>query len=383
MTQNGENALSDTSARHAGNTPYRLLDAWRGVAALWVVMLHVRLDSTPVWLFNFSAGGHLGVPMFFVISGYCIANAAMRSLNAPSPVRHFLAARVSRIYPPYFCASVLAALLSLVLTMLVDRHVVASSQIADLNLRHQDWRFWVGALTLTQLPLHTASLIRVFWSLCYEVVFYGLIALGLWGALRLKQPKWLLEASAVLTLGVLIWLDAAGGHGAFPWNLWPQFGLGVLVYQILAEPKQTGPKVVFVLCGALIVYGAARFPDVGSVDGLSGGFQSQFYLGFALVLLLLFRWDALLARLRPVRALASVGLFSYSLYLIHLLALGIVTQGLNRVGSLQTHALLVYALKLVLCVGIGRLFFLVCERPFLDSRQRQVLSASLPEGMVQ
>ena len=384
MIQSSENIPADTPVRHAGNTPYRLLDAWRGVAALWVVMLHMRLPSTPAWLFDFSAGGHLGVPMFFVISGYCIANAAMRSLRAPSPVKHFLGARVRRIYPPYLCASLLAVGLSLLLSALVQRHVVASSQIADLDLRHQSWRFWVGALTLTQLPLHTASLIRVFWSLCYEAAFYALIALALWGTLKLKQPKRALEASAVLTLGVLVWLDMAGGHTAFPWNLWPQFGLGVLVYQILAQPERTLPKALFALCGALIVYGAVRYPEAGSVDGLSGGFQSLFYLGFASVLLLLFRWDSRLAGLKPVRALAGVGLFSYSLYLIHLLALGIVTQGLNRIGFIQPHALLVYALKLALCIGAGRLFFHVCERPFLDSRQRQVMRAGRsPKGMVQ
>lgn len=376
--------MTTVPVRHAGNTPYRLLDAWRGAAALWVVMLHVRLPSTPAWLFNLSAGGHLGVPMFFVISGYCIANAAMRSLTAPRPVKHFLTARVHRIYPPYLCASLLAVGLSLLLTALVQSHVIASSQIADLNLRHQSWRFWVGALTLTQLPLHAASLIRVFWSLCYEVVFYGLIALTLFGTLRLKQPKRLLDVSAVLTLGVLAWLDITGGHGGFPWNLWPQFGLGVLVYQILAQPERNGPKIVFALCGLLIVTGAVRYPEVGSVDGLSGGFQSVFYLGFAGLLLLLFRWDSPLARLGPVRALAGVGLFSYSLYLIHLLALGIVTQGLNRIGFIPAHPLLAYGLKLALCIAAGRLFFLVCERPFLDSRQRQVLRASSSlEGMVQ
>ena len=384
MVQNSENALSDTPVRHAGNTPYRLLDAWRGVAALWVVMLHVRLPSTPTWLFSFSAGGHLGVPMFFVISGYCIANAAMRSVHAPSPLRHFLWARVHRIYPPYLCASLLAVGLSLLLSALVQRHVIASSQIADLNLRHQSWRFWVGALTLTQLPLHTASLIRVFWSLCYEVVFYALTALGLFGALRLKRAQLLLEVSAVLTLGVLIWLDMAGGLGPFPWNLWPQFGLGVLVYQVLAQPERTLPKALFALCGTLIVYGAVRFGSASGADGISSGAQSLFYLGFACVLLLLFRWDSQLARLGPVRALSGVGLFSYSLYLIHLLALGIVTQGLNRIGFIPAHALLMYGLKLVLCIAAGRLFFLVCERPFLDWRQRQLLQReSSPKAVVQ
>ena len=358
--------------RHAGNTPYRLLDAWRGVAALWVVMLHVRLPSTPAWLLHVSAGGHLGVPMFFVISGYCIANAAMRSATRPSPVRHFLVARVRRIYPPYLLAAALAAGLSLALTVLVQRHVVGSSQIAALDLPGQSWRFWLATLTLTQLPLHTALVIRVIWSLCYEVAFYALAALGLLIAVRAKQPERMLDGSAILTLGVLGWLALAPSSCLFPWNLWPQFGLGALVYQCLAQPGRFFPRLLLLLCGGLTAVFAVRFPAFGTTDGLSGGFQSLFTLGFAGLLLLGFRWDEDLARLRPARALAGVGLFSYSLYLVHLLALGIVTQGLSRLGAISSHGLLLYVVKLALCVAAGRLFFQAFERPFLDSHQKQV-----------
>lgn len=91
----------------------------------------------------------------------------------------------------------------------------------------------------------------------------------------------------------------------------------------------------------------------------------------------------MLSDMRPVRLLAKVGLFSYSLYLIHLLALGIVTQDLNRVHFLQSDALLIYGIKLALCVAAGKLFFLVCERPFLDSSQRQVVQANRVKGVVQ
>lgn len=374
MIQNSAAAPSNTPVRHAGNTPYRLLDALRGVAALWVVMLHVRLDSTPTWLFHLSAGGHLGVPMFFVISGYCIANAAMRSLKAPSPVMHFVKARIGRIYPPYFCASLAAVGLSLALTLLMERHIVASSQIAALDLRHQSWRFWVGALTLTQLPLHTALLIRVLWSLCYEAAFYGLMALGLFGALKLRQPQRLLDASAVLTLGILVWLGSNPASCLFPWNLWPQFGLGVLVYQILAQPERRTPKVLFGLCSILIILGAMRFSEFGAVDGLPGWFQSLYYLGFAALLLLLFRWDGRLSEIKGVRLLSKVGVFSYSLYLIHLLALGLVTQALNRAHFFQPYALVTYAVKLTVCAAAGWLFFLVCEKPFLDSRRRGTIA---------
>ena len=363
--------------RHAGNTPYRLLDAWRGVAALWVVMLHVRLENTPVLLYQFSAGGHLGVPMFFVISGYCIANAAVRSLDAPRPVAHFITARVRRIYPPYLLASLAAAVLSLLLTFLVRRHVVQGSQIADLDLLHQSWRFYVGALTLMQLPLHTSFLIRVLWSLCYEAAFYVIVALLLLCAVRTRQTPRLLDALAVLTVGALLWHGLGGGSSPFPWGLWPQFGLGALVYQILAQPGRRGPQAAFVLCGVLVICDAVRHGGVGTIDGISGGFQDLFTLIFAAMLLLLFRWDAWLTGRWPVRMLSWVGLFSYSLYLIHLLALGIVTQGLGRLHGLGGHPLVLYGVKLVVCVVVGRVFFQFCERPFMDTRQRQARREAL------
>ncbi len=341
-----------------------------GVAALWVVMLHVRLESTPTLLYQFSAGGHLGVPMFFVISGYCIANAAVRSLNTPRPARHFIAARIRRIYPPYLLAS-LAAALSLLLTLLIHRHIIQSSQIADLDLLHQGWRFYVGALTLTQLPLHTSFLIRVLWSLCHEAAFYAAVALLLLCAVRARQTARLLDALAVLTVGTLVWRILAGAACPFPWDLWPQFGLGALVYQVLAQPERRSPRTAFLLCGTLVVCDAVRHGRVGSTDGISGGFQGLFTLAFAGALLLLFRWDDWLTGRWPVRLFSSVGIFSYSLYLIHLLALGIVTQGLGRLHGLGAHPLVLYGIKLVVCVAVGRVFFQFCERPFMDTRQRQ------------
>jgi exopolysaccharide production protein ExoZ len=358
--------------RHAGNTPYRMLDAWRGVAALWVVLLHVHLPTTPAPLAYFSTFGHLGVPMFFVISGYCIANAATRSLNNSRPMAHFLKARVRRIYPPYFFASLIAVLLSLLLTVLIQYHLVKSSQIAGLDLMHQGWRFYVGALTITQLPLHTTLIVRVLWSLCYEVAFYAVVAVLLFCAVRAKQASRLLDALSLLTVGTLVWLNLAGSACPFPWSLWPQFGLGALVYQVLAQPQRKTPQAVFLLCSVLVTAYALRHGSEGSTDGISGGFQDFFYLGFAVLLLLLFRWDAILTRSWPARLFSWVGLFSYSLYLIHLLALGIVTQGLSRLHSLDAHPLLLFLLKLVLCIAVGRLFFQFCERPFLDTRQRQM-----------
>lgn len=336
-------------------------------------MLHVSLVGIPAPLYAFSQFGLLGVPMFFVISGYCIAHAAVRSLDSPQPVAHFLRARVRRIYPPYFLASLIAAVLSAALSLLIRHHVLKSSQLADLDIFHQPLRFYVAALTLTQMPLHTMFLVRVFWSLCYEVAFYALVAAFLLLALRFHLVPRLLDALGFVTIGTLLWLVLYGEACPFPWNLWPQFGLGVLVYQLLAQPERKAPQALFVLSAVLLVVFVARHDYRGIIDPASLQVRMGFSLVFALVLLALFRWDAVLVRLRPLRLLSSVGLFSYSLYLIHLLALGVVTQGLQRITLLATHPLPLYLVKIAVCLLIGRLFFHVCERPFLDTRQRQAL----------
>ena len=309
--------------------------------------------------------------MFFVISGYCIAHAAVRSQNATRPIAKFALARIRRIYPPYLLAASIAIVLSLTMTVLIQHHVLRSSQLADLNLLHQGWRFYVGTLTLTQLLLHTDVVIRVIWSLGYEVTFYAIFAVLLlvpaWG----KSTPRLLDMIGLITFFSLL-LQNFGTHLApFPWDLWPQFGFGALVYQVLAQPKRRVPKVVFALCATLSVVYAARHHAETWIDGMSTGFEAAFTLGFAVTLLLLFRRDSWLSRLPLVRLLAGVGLFSYSLYLIHLLALGIVTQGLNRIHLLDAHPWLLYVLRFATCLAVGRLFFQFCERPFLDTHQRQ------------
>jgi peptidoglycan/LPS O-acetylase OafA/YrhL len=57
---------------------YRSLDMWRGVACLMVVVFHSCFyadRSTTPWLGRLIGLGWLGVPIFFAISGFCVAAA--------------------------------------------------------------------------------------------------------------------------------------------------------------------------------------------------------------------------------------------------------------------------------------------------------------------
>lgn len=360
---------------------YRLLDAWRGAAALWVVLLHSSGADPSVSFFQFSLFGLLGVPMFFVISGYCIAHAALRSLDTPRPVSHFLLARVKRIYPPYFFASLATILLATLLALFVEHHV--------LNFFHRGVRYYLGALTLTQPLLHVDYILPVFWSLSYEAAFYVIVAALLLLALCTKQRIPLLDILSGVTLGTLLWLNLAGPECPFPWNRWPQFGLGILLYQMLAQPQRKSPRIFFFICSVLTIIWTIRYAGVSVPPGLvppglvPPGFaeslrlgsiasQSLFCLPFTLLLMLLFRWDQTLARHWIARWFSKIGLFSYSLYLSHYIVLRIVVQGATRFPVLASHPLLLFLVKIAVCVGGGWLFFLLCEQPFLSNRQRQL-----------
>ena len=90
------------------------VDALRGVAALAVVAHHVKTDafdlpSQPIWLRGLGflmEFGNLGVPLFFVISGFCIHLQRLRQISQGnvSGFRAFWKRRLYRLYPPYFVA---------------------------------------------------------------------------------------------------------------------------------------------------------------------------------------------------------------------------------------------------------------------------------------
>ena len=93
---------------------YRSLDLWRGAACLAVVVYHAAGAAT---LSSGSSGffdrlalpalrvvgfGWIGVPVFFVISGYCIAATSDSQRHRGLPTRRFFERRFWRIYPPYW-----------------------------------------------------------------------------------------------------------------------------------------------------------------------------------------------------------------------------------------------------------------------------------------
>lgn len=365
---------------------YQALDAWRGVACLMVVLHHAGFAVLWGEASGSSAGDwarwgvvwplrqmDLGVPLFFVISGYCIAASLEGHRRRGASSWAFLGRRVKRIYPPYWAALLVFALTTwgldrLGLHWLHDGgHSLELDSPFDLN-RAQ----WLGNLTLTETwrPLAwrgppASVFTRVGWSLCYEEQFYLVSFLVL-----LVAPRRLfgvLAAATGLIVGYRLfafdsgWL--AGIDGAFPY-LWHEFAVGLGVYwRLVRADSAQGRRAIEGLLVALLGVGVATGYRETAVAG-----------GFGLALIALRGWD------RPAGWLGWVGRRSYSLYLIHLPVCTVGIEWLYGLGIVEFWPRVLVTIPLVSAASVlaGWAFFEGVESRFLNAPASRRLPGARP-----
>jgi peptidoglycan/LPS O-acetylase OafA/YrhL len=145
------------------------LTALRFFAALLVVLFHhgqAQFTSAPIWLQNVIKGGYVGVPFFFILSGFILAyNYAAQAEAQTLDNRRFWVARFARIYPVYAASLLLSAPMFMAAIMSTGKadgvlgqiglHAVASFALAQSWI--PAWAFvWNGPA----------------WSLSVEAFFY-------------------------------------------------------------------------------------------------------------------------------------------------------------------------------------------------------------------
>lgn len=358
---------------------YKTLDAWRGFASLWVVMYHMalvlinrspELRSNP--LYAFSALGHLGVQLFFVISGFCIANAAIGSLSKDNCFSGFVKARLRRLFPPLWFALLLAALLSLCAAFLVQRGLLRGSLLGQQDLLHQGFFYFFGNLTLTAIFLQQPLLIVVCWTLCYEIYFYAIVSFFLPFRWRLGGSRGILNGLHLVTTGMLYILLFMPSLRRYPFDLWPQFGMGVLIYDLLQNRRERTPKIWAGLIGLLtLAFVVQRDYLIGAWPGSS---RQTFAvsLAFAVALCGLHRYDNILIRKAPIRWMGALGVFSYSLYLTHVLTLGVTHQIWKFLLIPESWHYLSFAVAILLSLLIAWIFYDFCEKPFIRTAARPI-----------
>lgn len=290
---------------------YKSLDAWRGLAALAVVACHASggfgrnphfSDFNPVFGTMWGVGrqGYLGVHIFFAISGYCIAASLASCLQRRETALGFLRDRALRIYPVYWAALAFFLILGAVTAPLIGMSPgsVLPKSCDSLLLN----------TTLIQPLFGDSYLLGVTWSLAYELAFYFISAAGM-----LLIAVGFGAVSAVAAGTVLAFLGLLLPDAPFPLNLWPEFFAGMLVF-CTAYSVERKDKIRAYVCGALLL--------ILVFTGLTT-LPSPEWLWFivaaatAVLLLMLFPLDEQIASCKLIKPLAVVGVFSYTLYLVH------------------------------------------------------------------
>ena len=337
---------------------YLALDAWRGLAALGVVLFHLGIGSQ-------IALGHASVLVFFVISGYCIAASAESCRrNQVGPVG-YMWRRLRRIYPPYFFSLVY---------FLLTRFVKVRAGMGD-QISHSV-TIWVQNLTLTQwlsLVRHPAAspfdnptlFIAGYWSLNYEEQFYIVVGLLLVAATYLRSS--LLPPIVWLVLPAFLWnvFHPAISYGFFL-EYWVAFALGSVVFYRLCR-LGADRRRVWIDAGIVLLLAFSVFEShTQSLQVRSVYFEWIVACSFSLVLLYTRRWDQKFAASWPGRILRVFGLTSYSLYLTQQCNLGASSILAGRLIRWGVPASLEVPIRLVFICAAGIAFWYCCERPFLN-----------------
>src|SRR5690606_31907010 len=139
---------------------YYSLDIWRGVACLMLVLYHGTFYADRQWrtfdpdtwtlgAFAINAVGRLwiGVPMFFVVSGYCIGASVDSLRRRPYSLSNYFARRFRRIYPPLWAAYLVTIAFCLGVSQWPTMYAECEQlpKVADLP-----WITWLGNVTATE-----------------------------------------------------------------------------------------------------------------------------------------------------------------------------------------------------------------------------------------
>jgi peptidoglycan/LPS O-acetylase OafA/YrhL len=364
------------------------IDQIRGIAIVGVFLVHclgtaVGYDQLPwvkgSWLPDFQVSklflfllplslGWAGVAAFFVISGFCIHLSFARNPNW----RNFSIRRCCRIYPAYFLAVLLFALLFPWSRIHWDLSGIAQLGSHLALIHNYDDRFYYG-------------ISPAFWSIAVEVQLYLLYPVLLWLVARMGWQRTLVYiamleiglrtiSSAVLVVsGASLPLSFSG----LPLLYWYSWSIGAAI----ADAHLLGRKIPFANHSS-IAWGAAA---VGSnfLQPLTNFSFLFFALMTATVIAKLLQDDRLRRRLFPLfisRSLRQLGLWSYSIYLLHQPFIGLAPRIATKLSlpDLQP-SLAIFTLSVCLwlpIVGISALWYRWIEIPMINIGQQQVARMS-------
>lgn len=326
--------------------------------------------------------GHIGVNLFLVISGFCLYWPFVKSNSRKEPTLwEFAKKRCRRILPPYYATLLIFGALPIAQAW---HHLSSVNWAFALN-----W-FWLHAVMAHNLrPAYILSLNGSLWSLGLEFQLYILFPALVEAYRRFSARGVLLSVFAGSTIYRFVvahgnFLPDDGFGYVLAYSVFGrcfEFALGMFAAKRIAQWHRSGKSPfgnIDYLFPALIV-------PLAVFDGRHGHFQTltdaMWGLLFTMLLVMASRPETYMHSWLSNRWLVSCGIFSYSVYLIHLpLVIGLGAFAMHHHFSNAIMILFELVFVVPLMIGLGYVFHLLFEKPFMGPpRQRKaVVLAAAP-----
>lgn len=385
-------ALEDIKTRH-GLRRLHYIDGLRAFAAVWVILFHGWQPDNPLarvpvagFFFRFITQGQLPVLIFLVLSGFCLYYPlVLKDPLLPAMKMSYLAfigRRARRILPPFYAALALCVLLIAAIPLMsrfagteawrealpINGHAILTHLLMIHNLSSLDWK-------KIDYPA---------WTIGLEWQLYLFFPLFVW-LFRVRKAGFTLTLALLVTVATRIVSKKLHGPLGFALDWGPlNYCLVFVVGMYAAQCTVRGISPRLPRWGLrLACLGAFGFVFYRGLHGTGLETGAFFFipLGMICLLILAAEPNSLVHRLFSAPWLVTVGVFSYSVYLLHAPFLHLF---LTFIGPLPLNPFWRYA---VVCFGItpaivalSYLFFLVFERPFIGAPRKKAPALSAPQS---
>ena len=237
--------LTSSSSRDAKGQRVRIpeLDGFRGLAILLVITGHTLTFTLKIATGVGEQLGHLGVLLFFILSGFLITGLLRAEFEQTETIRlkRFYLRRVFRLLPPLFVFLIGVEALRLI-------HLINDVPITDI----------LAVLAYVRNVVGRSQSLGHLWSLSLEEQFYTVwpLLFVLLGERRMRQTALWITVGVMLWRGVAItfdlWSYTTGVFYLRPWFRFDSIAIGCWL-AFLTLPKFT-VRLWWFLAGTLLIW---------------------------------------------------------------------------------------------------------------------------------